>query len=129
MKLTHVRLLVDDFEACADFYSDKVGLERTVEAPGIYVEFGTGAAILSLYRRDLMGPTIGSELPAKDKDATESVTIFAVDDVDATYRRLRDNGVDFLDEPHDMTQAFIRVAHFRDPEGNLIEINHPLSPT
>ena len=129
MKLTHVRLLVDDFETCSAFYSDKLGLERTVEAPGIYAEFRTGDAIFSLYKRSLQAETLGAELPPKPPDADQAAVIFAVDDVDNAYRTLSERGVEFLGEPHDMTQAFLRVAHLRDPEGNLIEINHPLSAT
>jgi hypothetical protein len=39
---------------------------------------------------------------------------------------LSGRGVQFVTEPHDQEAWVLRVAHLRDPEGNLIEINAPL---
>lgn len=52
---------------------------------------------------------------------------FAVADVDEAVARLKAQQVEILNEPLDYPQGDIRVAHFRDPSGNLIEINQPLS--
>jgi lactoylglutathione lyase len=46
--------------------------------------------------------------------------------VDATYADLKARGVHFVTEPADQEAWVLRVAHFRDPDGNLIEINAPL---
>lgn len=126
MKLTHVRLLTADMEAMLRFYRDVLGLEVTLDAgDGVYCEMKAGAAILALFRRDLMGAMIGSELPAGTR-SDAAVLTFAVDDVDATARSLRERGAEILNGPSDYEVAFLRVAHLRDPDGNLIEINAPL---
>ena len=52
--------------------------------------------------------------------------IFHVDSVDESYANLRQRGVRFIYEPHDRNGWGVRVAHFRDPAGNLIEINEPI---
>jgi lactoylglutathione lyase len=52
--------------------------------------------------------------------------IMAVEDMDAVYRQLRERGVIFITEPLDRQNWGIRTAHFRDPDGNLIEINSSL---
>ena len=65
MKLTFVRLLVDDFGACFRFYRDVIGFRTTFRA---------------------------------------SVSA----------------------EPADGRDWGIRVAYVRDPDGNLIELNHPI---
>ncbi|KAA0254227.1 MAG: hypothetical protein EDM79_20930, partial [Chloroflexi bacterium] len=39
---------------------------------------------------------------------------------------LRAHGVTLLTEPTDHADWGIRTAHFRDPDGHLIEINQPL---
>jgi predicted enzyme related to lactoylglutathione lyase len=52
--------------------------------------------------------------------------IFAVDDVDEEVRRLTDLGVKMVSEPQDQEAWGLRVAHLRDPEENLIELNKPL---
>jgi lactoylglutathione lyase len=61
-----------------------------------------------------------------DKGATsplnEVALIFAVDDVDETFHSLKEK-IEFITEPHDREDWGIRVAHFRDPNGTLIEIN------
>jgi catechol 2,3-dioxygenase-like lactoylglutathione lyase family enzyme len=49
-----------------------------------------------------------------------------VESVDAAYGELRAKGISFLAEPGDRSDWGIRVAHFRDPDGNLIEICHSL---
>ena len=126
MKLTHVRLLSDDIEALLRFYRDVLGLEVTLNAgDGVYYELRPGDVILGLYRRDLMGQMIGSELPPPAQSDALALT-FQVDDVDAAAARLRERGAELVGEPRDYEVAFLRVAHLRDPDGNLIEINAPL---
>lgn len=47
---------------------------------------------------------------------------FGVDNVDETYQELCNKGVSFINKPHDRSDWRARVAHFRDPDGYLIEI-------
>ncbi len=127
MQLTHVRLLVEDMDACRGFYRDDLGLVLTLDAGGgVYCELRAGRVLLGLYRRDLMGQMLGAALPSRTTPADAVALMFEVADVDAEYRRLKERGVEFLTEPKDHEVAFLRVAHLRDPEGNLIEINQPL---
>lgn len=123
MNLTHVRLLTDDLDRLLAFYRDVLGLEVTLDA-SVYYELRAGNAIVGLFRRDLMGQMIGAELPAGRSDG--AVMTFAVDDVDEAARSLRERGAEIVSEPKDYEAAFLRVAHLRDPDGNLIEINAPL---
>ena len=128
MKLTHVRLLVDDMDRCLAFYRDALGLEVTLDAgEGIYFELDAGDVILALYRRDLMGQMLGAALPAPAQSDAVAFT-FQVHDVDAAAEELAEKGVELVNGPMDYEVAFLRVAHLRDPEGNLIEINAPLTP-
>jgi catechol 2,3-dioxygenase-like lactoylglutathione lyase family enzyme len=55
-----------------------------------------------------------------------SALIFAVDSVDRVCDELRDKGVSLETEPQDRPVWGVRTAHFRDPDGNLIEINTEL---
>ncbi|MDQ3914203.1 MAG: VOC family protein [Actinomycetota bacterium] len=130
MKLTHVRLLVEDVERCLAFYRDALGLDVTLGAgDGVYYELAAGDVILALYRRDLMGQMMGTELPPPGHGDAVALT-FGVHDVDQTADALRERGVELVTEPMDYDVAFLRLAHLRDPEGNLIEINAPLdAPT
>ena len=122
MRLTHARLLVDDFAACFRFYRDVVGLEPTWgEESGGYADFDGGGATLALFVRSGMDGR--AELRASG-DGT--MLVFEVEDVDAVAARVREHGVELESDPHDEAEWGIRVAHFRDPAGTLIEVNQPL---
>lgn len=125
LTLTHIRLLVDDIEGCKTFYQTTLGLGTpAVEVPSIYYEFTAGPARLGLYKRELMQSVAGVAQTAPLGD--QALLTFQVADVDAAYAALRQAGVAFVTEPHDQEAWVLRVAHLRDPEGNLIELNAPL---
>ncbi len=61
-------------------------------------------------------------------EANRSVIIeFLVEDVDATFVRLKDQVPAFLQEPTTMPWGN-RSLLFRDPDGNLINLFTPVSP-
>jgi len=126
MKLTHIRLLVNDIDACRDFYKSKLEFkEQLAVVEGIYYEFVAGNCILALYKRELMESVAGVAISAMQ--ATDKVVLtFEVENVDQVHKQLVAKGVKFETEPHDQDAWVLRVAHLRDPEGNLIEINAPL---
>lgn len=122
-----MRLLVRYFDYCVAFYRDKLGFEVTREIPGTYAELSSGEVTLAIYRRALMAQVIDRfdrRRTAKTQD--QMVLCLRVDDVDAACRELEANGVAFETSPHNQEAWYLRVAYFRDPDGNLIEINHPL---
>jgi lactoylglutathione lyase len=74
-----------------------------------------------------MAEVVGSTNRAARADSQDPVAlILAVDDVDAAYQELTAKGIAFGTQPMDRPLWGIRTAHFRDPDGNLIEINNPL---
>lgn len=122
MRLTHIRLLVDDLASARRFYEETVGLKVSLDA-GVYVEFESGPSTLSLYRRDLMEQVA----PQRQPHGPGAALIFQVDDVDAKVAELKGRGLTLETDPHDQEAWYLRVAHFRDPEGNLVELCAPLS--
>jgi len=50
----------------------------------------------------------------------------SLSNVDEVTKELKAKGVVFETGPIDRSEWGIRTAHFRDPDGNLIEINQPL---
>lgn len=124
LKLDQVRLLVDNFETCRDFYRDLLGLELTLDTgDGIYAQLIADGVALGIYRRDLMAEVVGlSEAPATRGGKDTALLVFAVEDVDTTYETLKKKGVNFVTEPHNQEAWYMRVAHLRDPDGNLLEI-------
>jgi catechol 2,3-dioxygenase-like lactoylglutathione lyase family enzyme len=122
------RLLVTDFRACFLFYRDILGFQVGFGTENdTYADFTLGAVNLSLFDKREMSHALGTaHLPVHASAQDQVCLVFAVENVDATCRQLKARGVSLAVEPTDHLDWGIRTAHFRDPEGNLIEINHPL---
>jgi lactoylglutathione lyase len=125
MKLTFVRLLVDDYPACFRFYRDVMGFPVTFgDEDGGYADFDAGADVsLALFVRQYQTDQVGAPAEAiGDKVAV----VFQVDDVDAAVEELRGRGAPVSAEPADRSDWGIRVGYVRDPDGSLIELNQPI---
>ena len=128
MKLNNIRLLVKDFDTCFRFYSEKLGLRVTWgKEGGDYASFDIGLDSnkmgLSIFKTDLMAQAVGNiekQLPLNCRE--KAVIVIQVEDVDGVYKELITRGVEFISKPADMAGWGGRVVHFRDPEGNLIEL-------
>ena len=121
MRLTHVRLLVDDYGESFRFWRDVAGLGPTFgnESSG-YSDFAAGGVDVAIFDRNEQAEVVGA--------ARESATllVFRVADVDAAVAELRARGAAVLGEPLDRPDWGIRVADLRDPAGNLLEVNHEI---
>ncbi len=127
-KFAYTRLLVSNFKACFLFYRDIMGFHATFGSENdVYADFNTGEVTLALFNRSEMSKAVGTtRLPADVQAQDKMCLIFSVDDVDAKCRQLKKHAIPLITEPTDKPGWGIRVAHFRDPDGNLIEINQPL---
>jgi catechol 2,3-dioxygenase-like lactoylglutathione lyase family enzyme len=128
MRLTHVRLLVTDFSGCYRFYRDDLGLATKWDDNGAYAEFAVGEDVwLAIFPRAEMAEDLGTNgLPADAEAQDRIALVLAVDDVDASVAALREKGVALASEPHDRKDWGLRVAHVRDPDGNLVELFHDI---
>jgi catechol 2,3-dioxygenase-like lactoylglutathione lyase family enzyme len=127
-KYNYTRLLVSNFKACFLFYRDVLGFTPTFGTENeAYADFDTGQVIIALFDRVEMSKAVGtSHLPVESMAQDHLCLVFAVDDVDAACLHLKTQGVQIIAEPTAHKEWGIRTAHFRDPDGNLIEINQPL---
>lgn len=129
MKLSHVRLLVDNYRECFRFYRDVMGFEVTWgKEDEDYADFNAGTTTIALFTRKFMSDALGTTGKPNHVDAQDRMAlIFGVASVDETYARLKAQSVEFLTLPTDRADWGIRLAHFRDPDGNLIEITSSLA--
>lgn len=123
--MTHTRLLVSNFKTSFIFYRDVMNLPvKWGDERGPYDSFDAGDHILALFLRQPMALAIEAATPKQMPTEQDCFCLtFAVEDVDGTYGDLMERGMVPLNEPHDRPVWGIRCFHFRDPEGNLIEIN------
>jgi catechol 2,3-dioxygenase-like lactoylglutathione lyase family enzyme len=128
LKFTHTRLLVANFKGCFLFYRDLLGFEVTWGSESdVYAEFKAGEVTLDLFARSLMATVVSMEqVPPYASCQDRVALIFAVENVDEAYQTLRQRGAIFMTEPIDQPEWGVRTAHFRDPDGNLLEINASL---
>ncbi|HEX2221414.1 MAG TPA: VOC family protein [Candidatus Limnocylindria bacterium] len=121
MQVTHIRLLVSDYLGCLRFWRDTVGLRLVYgDESGTYASFETGPTRLSIYSAAEMAEVVPLILPALDAP-DRSLVQLDVERVDATVELLRERGI-AVTPASDQAAWGIRVAHFRDPEGNLFEL-------
>jgi len=128
LRYAFTRLLVRDFPACFRFYRDALGFAVAYgEVTGVYADFQTGEVTIALFDRGQMAEAVGtSALPATATGQDIVALCFAVENVDQTCEDLRAKDVAFVTEPQDRPEWMIRTAHFRDPDGNLLEVFSPL---
>ena len=127
-KYEFTRLLVSNFRACFLFYRDILGFRVGFGTENdTYADFTLGSVNISLFDKHEMSEAIGtSQLPVEVNSQDKICLVFAVENVDESCQELIAKGIHLTVEPKDHFDWGVRTAHFRDPDGNLIEINQPL---
>lgn len=127
-KYEFTRLLVSNFQACFLFYRDVLGLQVGFGTENdSYADFIVGSVNISLFAKHEMSDVVRTaHLPASVPVQDNICLVFAVESVDHACEQLKTKGVKIEVEPTDHIDWGIRTAHFRDPDGNLIEINQPI---
>ncbi len=118
---------VHDPEEALGFYRDALGLEvRNDVTAGEFrwVTVGAPGQDVSIVLSQPHGgrsQTEGDALLTLVTQGAMQAAIFAAEDLDATFERLRASGAEVLQEP--VSQPWgARDCAFRDPSGNLIRI-------
>ena len=124
MKVNLASVLVDDQEKALRFYTDVLGFQTKTDIPMGEARWLTVVSPEAPDGVELLLEPDGhpAARPFKDALVADGIpyTSFAVDDVEAEFRRLRDLGVRFVQEPAAMGP--VTTAVFDDTCGNLIQI-------
>ncbi|MBX9723253.1 MAG: VOC family protein [Candidatus Obscuribacterales bacterium] len=113
--LSYVIAYVKDTAKATEFYRDVLGMKVKVDAPG-WVELETGSTTLALHSIE--------NAPSKPKEGMTDL-VFAVDNVYETYDELKNAGVKFEKEPHQVCEEGDNVGMsvgFTDLDGNKLSI-------
>lgn len=117
----HMALLTPNFSRLCAFYRDVLNCPIRGEFPGRNIVFiDVGSTTIELVE----SADAGSD-PATGRWAHLA---FEVADVDGTYAELSALGVPFHVLPKDFPEnaPSVRIAFFRDPDGNVLELVQPL---
>ncbi|GEM_PF-5923634 len=129
MPLTHTVLLVRDFEASFNFYSDCLDFEVvTGDRGGPMAVFSSGDARLGIFDRSKRPELFGE---FREPAATTSplfILAVWVDDVDKVITGLRERDVGIALDPTDFAGFGYRSALCLDPDHNRIELYQPILP-
>ena len=138
---THSSFTVSNMERSVDFYHDLLGftVESLFEAQGATIEQITalpGAHVtvvhllLGSFRLELvqyLSPA-GQVIDTATQNVGSAHIAFYTEDVEATYRNLRDKGVHFKGAPVAAAPGRPRVAYFLDPDGIILELSEEQAP-
>ena len=117
MRIGFVRVFVSDFKIAFDFYTKQVGMELDFTDNSNWAQFKSGEDVsLAIELCDPARTELGSKLVGR----LVGVTLL-VDDIDATYKRLSANGVEFGGKPEKQEWGGTLV-NMRDPDGNILTI-------
>lgn len=126
---TTVRILVrKNYGECFDFYTKKLGLIAIWgDRNGPYTSFATSSdtpPCFAIFSGEAMSMFQGYQQPDVDSAVTDTiVAVIPTLDLEGDYLRLKEAGVIFLGEPQFIEAWGMRCTYFRDPEGNLFELN------
>lgn len=129
MQFSQIRLLVNNFDACFRFYRDVIGLPVQFGNEGdVYADFSIGnGATLAIFGRQHMAEAIDTTALPTQAEAQDRVLLtFQVDDLTASVADLLSRNIELVALPTDRPEWGMRTAHFRDPDGNLVEIFVPI---
>jgi predicted enzyme related to lactoylglutathione lyase len=107
-----------DFERAREFYGETLGLpfgKQWGDMPA--AEYETGTLTIAVMQSDAFGITF--------QPHGHPVALH-VDDVEAARAELESKGVKFAADT--MDSGVCHMAHFRDPDGNVLMLHHRYAP-
>lgn len=114
-------LPVKDLKAAERFYEEKLQLKKIDAMPGVASVYQSGGSKLCVYRSEFAGTNRGT------------AALWEVNDVEGAVKELKAKGVTFehYDKMPGVTRkgdihvaGDLRVAWFKDPDGNILSIQN-----
>jgi len=130
----HVGIRVPDYDAALTWYTRKLDFRVLHQWPygELRLAYLAPPTDDNFHIELLAGPVphakeVLDDLAASLKFGGYQHVCLRVDNVDAALAELRSRGVDIVGEPFDLEAISARLAFFRDPWGNMIELSETLT--
>lgn len=123
MKFASVRIITEDVDRLADFYTEVTGITPNRPVP-LFAEFVTEAGTLAIGSSQTLPLFPGTGLTVAHN--LSAIIEFQTSDVDADHARLQAAGIEVLQEPTTMPWGN-RALMLADPDGNRVNLYTPLS--
>jgi catechol 2,3-dioxygenase-like lactoylglutathione lyase family enzyme len=134
LRYTYTRLNVENYAACKLFYQDVLGFKVLyANDDREYAELETGETKVTLLNRARLQEFIGiAEKVAYEQQEAKIALTFCVDNLDEAIAHLKTHHIPLVNTPWQrmedgLMQGGSITACFRDPDGNLIELEQMLS--
>jgi predicted enzyme related to lactoylglutathione lyase len=103
---------VSDQDRALDFYTTKLGFKKLTDEP-----MGEGARWIEVAPQGAETRLVLFTPPGQeDRIGTFSNVVLSCEDIEDTYKQLKDRGVEFTEEPSE--QPWGMWAQFKDQDGN-----------
>jgi lactoylglutathione lyase len=125
MYISVISLFVNDIDRAVDFYTTKLGWDKTMDVP-----MGPDSRWVTVApkgEKTSFTLTKGGPMWSSDKVGGFTGVIVEVDDVFKTRDELAQQGVQFSEPPR--TEPWGGWAMFEDSEGNVIGVHSPAAAT
>jgi catechol 2,3-dioxygenase-like lactoylglutathione lyase family enzyme len=115
-ELSVVRVFVTDWARAIGFYTDTLGMQATFRSDEMgWAQLATGGAQLALERAN------PADLESRELVGRFAAVSLRVSDISTTHRVLAARGVEFVSAPEKQPWGGV-LAHFRDPDGNVLTL-------
>jgi predicted enzyme related to lactoylglutathione lyase len=113
-QFTGASIWSEDVNNLLPFYRDVLGLKVVMESPGYAIVGSDSADAPAL----LLGTH--SEVHGRNADPARHMVAFISDDLAADWQRLKEAGIEFIEDPTDYDG--MSIATLEDPEGNYVQL-------
>jgi predicted enzyme related to lactoylglutathione lyase len=118
-EFTGASIWTEDLNNLLPFYRDVLGLNVAMETPGF--------AMVGAATPEATGLLLAthSEVRGKNTDPHRHMVGFASDDLQADWKRLKEAGVEFIEDPTEYPNdefGSMWIATMKDPDGNLVQL-------
>jgi catechol 2,3-dioxygenase-like lactoylglutathione lyase family enzyme len=134
LRYTYTRLNVENYAACKLFYQDVLGFKVLyANDDREYAELETGETKITLLNRARLREFIGTaEIVTYEQQEAKIALTFCVNNLDDAIAHLKTHHISLVNTPWQrmedgLMQGGSITACFRDPDGNLIELEQMLS--